>query len=228
MYCVKCGVRLGDGVKACPLCGTPVWDPGDVVEEKSYPSSLPRHHSESGLPAAVAMTVLLALAAAVVLIVCFRLYGELRWGGYVVFGIALFYVIAVLPLWFRSPRGEVFLPAAHAAAALYVLYICLHTGGHWFLSFALPVIVMSCLLSTALLCLLKYVGRGRLFILGGFFLLLGGAMLLIEFFEHITFGTQMFLWSLYPLACLGALGLFLLAAGMILPLREALEKRFFF
>ena len=228
MYCVKCGVKLQDGAAECPLCHTAVRAPGDASAERSYPDSLPPHDRDSDLPAAVAMTVLCAIAAAVVLAVCFRLYGELRWGGYAVGGIALFYIIAVLPRWFRHPRAEVFVPSDHAAAALYALYVCLRTGGSWFLSFALPILAISCLLSTALICLLKYVRHGRLFIFGGFFLLLGACTMLIEFFEHIAFGTPMFLWSLFSLTGFGAVGLFLLVAAMIRPLREALEKRFFF
>ncbi len=228
MYCVKCGVKLAEGTTFCPLCRTPVWNPEETERTTTYPDDLPRQYRESGMPAAIAMTVFCVIAAAVVLTVCFAEYGRLHWGGYAVFGLALFYIVAVLPGWFRHPKGEVFVPVDHAAAALYVLYICLRTGGHWFVSFALPVIGIGCLLSTAMVCLLKYVKRGRLFIFGGFFLLLGGFTVLVEFFEHISFGTEMFLWSLYSLLGFGAVGAFLLLAGMVKPLRNALEKRFFF
>ena len=64
--------------------------------------------------------------------------------------------------------------------------------------------------------------------LSGFLLLLGGFTVLVEFFEHLSFGTGMFRWSLYSLAGFGAAGLFLLIAGMIPRLRQGLEKRFFF
>jgi len=228
MYCVKCGVRLQQGAERCPLCQTPVWNPEPSRPESAYPDTLPRQHREADLPGAVALTVLCAVAAVVTLTVCFKLYGALRWGGYVVFGLLLFYVVAVLPRWFRAPRGEVFVPVDHAAAALYVLYICLKTGGHWFLSFALPVILASCLISTALVCLLKYVRGGRTFIFGGLLLLLGGFTVLVEFFEHLSFGVAMFRWSLYSLAGFGAVGLSLLVAGMVPSLRRGMEKRFFF
>ena len=228
MYCVKCGVKLQEGVEKCPLCATPVWNPEGKSEEKRYPDSLPGHFRESDLPGAVSFTILSAVAILVTLTVCFKLYGALAWGGYVILGIALFYVLTVLPRWFRHPRGEVFVPVDHAAAAAYVLYICLKTDGHWFLSFAFPVILASCALSTAMICLLKYVRGGRLFIFGGFLILLGGFTVLVEFFEHISFGTEMFRWSLYSLASFGAAGVFLLIAGMIPALRQGLEKRFFF
>lgn len=228
MYCVKCGVKLQDGAENCPLCRTPVWNPEQKTEERNYPEHYPRAHRESNLPAAVAMTVICATAVLVILTVCLKLYGALRWGGYAICGIALFYVVAILPNWFRQPRGEVFVPVDHAAAALFVLYVCLKTGGHWFLSFAFPVILTSCLLSTALICLLKYVKGGRLFVLGGFLLGIGAFTVLIEFFEHISFGVAMFRWSLFSLVGFGAAGLFLLLAGSIPSLRQTLKKRFFF
>lgn len=230
MYCVKCGVRLQDGISACPLCRTPVWNPESEAQEpgRTYPDNLPLRYQESRLPALILVTILSVIVIVVALAICLKLYGKVSWSGYVAGGVALLYIAAVLPAWFKRPRGEVFVPVAHAAAALYVLYICLATGGHWFMSFAFPVILAGCLLSTAMICLLKYVKRGRIFIFGGFFILFGGFTVLVEFFEHISFGTQMFLWSLFPLAAFGAAGLLLILAGLIPPLRQALEKRFFF
>lgn len=228
MYCVKCGVRLQDGVNRCPLCDTPVWNPGRPEAEHSYPDHYPSAHMESGRPFAVSMTVVCVTAIAVIMAVCFKLYGRLNWGGYAIGGIALAYVVGVLPSWFRRPPIEVFVPVDHAAAALLVLFICLKTGGNWFLSFAFPVILISCLLFTTVACLLKHVRGGRLFILGGFLLGLGGFAALIEFFEHLTFGAPMFLWSLYPLIGFAVAGGFLLLAGMVPALRETLEKHFFF
>lgn len=228
MYCVKCGVKLQDGVESCPLCQTPVWNPDGAAEETVYPNRYPRAHKESNAPVAITLTVICVTAIVVLLIVCLRLYGALRWGGYAIGGVALFYVVAVLPNWFRQPRGEVLLPVDHAAAALFVLYVCLQTGGHWFLSFAFPVILASCLLSTAFFCLLKYVRGGRAFLFGAFLLGVGGFTVLIEFFEHISFGVAMFRWSLYSLAGFGAAGSLLLLAGMVPAMRQGLEKRFFF
>ena len=228
MYCVKCGVRLQDGVNRCPLCNTPVWNPEPPEAEHSYPDHYPRAHRESGRPFAVAMTAICVMAAAVILTVCFKLYGQLNWGGYAIGGIALLYVVGVLPSWFRHAPVEVFVPVDHAAAALFVLLVCLKTGGRWFLSFAFPVIFISCLLFTTVACLLKHVRGGRLFILGGFLLGLGGFTVLIEFFEHLTFGAPMFLWSLYALIVFAVAGGFLLLAGTVPSLREALERRFFF
>ncbi len=227
MYCVKCGVKLQDGVESCPLCQTPVWNPEQPQKEHGYPDQYPHPQKESTLPFAVAMTVVSVIAIGVILAVCLKLYGKLNWGGYVVGGILWFYVVAILPCWFRHPPVEVFIPVGHAASALLALFICLKTGGRWFWSFAFPVAIISCLLLTAVACLLKYLRQGWLFIFGGFLLGLGVFTVLIEFFMHITFGTRMFLWSLYSLIGFAIVGGFLLLAGVIPGLRKTLEKNFF-
>lgn len=228
MYCVKCGVKLQDGVKACPLCGTPVWDPGLPPEDLRYPEgSFPEITRESLLPLAVVLTVLSVLAAAAVTAVCFNLYHALRWGGFVVFGVALCYVIIVFPMWFDRLSPLIAIPTDHVCAALFLLYACQATGGRWFLSFALPLTGISLLLTMGLYCLLRYVRHGRYLIFGGFIIALGGATMLVEFLEHITFGHPMFRWSLYSAGCCLLLGLFLLLIGLIPPLREAMDRRFF-
>lgn len=228
MYCVRCGVRLQEGTEQCPLCQTPVWNPDQMVVSPSYPARMPLQSREKNWPLLIALSLLSAIAILTVLIVCLRLYGWLHWGVYAIGGIALFDLIVLLPGWFSHPRAEIFVPLDHLGVGLYLLWICLHTGGHWFLSFAFPLTMMSCALSTGLLCLLKYVRHGKPFILGGFFILLGGCTMLVELFEHITFGTEMFQWSLYTVGILGLAGLFLLLAGIIPPLRQAMRRFFFY
>ena len=88
--------------------------------------------------------------------------------------------------------------------------------------------IASCLISTAMICLLKYVKGGRLFIFGGFLIVLGCFTVLVEFFEHLSFHTPMFRWSLYSLSGFAAAGIFLLLCGMIPSMRYELERRFFF
>ena len=172
--------------------------------------------------------MLSVIAALVVLIVCLNRYGALRWGGYALCGIALCFVLLVLPLWFRRPRGEVFLPVDHAAVLLFLLYVCLKSGGSWFMSFAFPIVAGSCVLSTAVFCLLKYLKGGRLLVFGGFLILLGGFTMLAEYLEHLTFGTRMFEWSLYSLSVCVVAGVFLLICGLAPAMHDYLQKRFFY
>lgn len=231
MYCVKCGVKLQSGAGSCPLCGTAVWNPeGERTAseaDRRYSDKTPRHYRSSTLPLAIALTVVVLAAAAFILMLCAHLYGRLAWGGYVVTAIALFYLIVILPLWFRKANPVIFLPVDFAGIALFLLYVDLASGGGWYLSFALPVTAVTAVLLEAFVVLLRYVRGGRYFIFGGFFMLLSGYLILIELFEHVTFGTTMFLWSQFAGLPVGLLGFFLILAGIIRPLRELLDRTFF-
>lgn len=230
MYCVKCGVRLQDNVTACPLCNTPVWNPDGNKESfvSNYPDNLPRRTPKDRKPALILVTALSAFAVLVETVICLILYQSLRWSGYVTGGVLLAYFITLFPLWFRKPKPELLIPADFAAAALLTYYICRKTGGGWFFSFALPALIAACLITAGFFCLFKYVRRGKLFILSGLSFALGLFMILIEYLQHLTFGTEMFLWSLFPFASLAAIGILLIFAGLIPPLRNALKKYFFF
>ena len=74
---------------------------------------------------------------------------------------------------------------------------------------------------------IKIKPRIKLRLLGIYFILLGCATMLIEFFIHITFSLPMFNWSLYTTIVFSALGLFLFAASFIRPLRRAMYRKMF-
>ena len=64
MYCVKCGVRLQEGVKACPLCGTPVWCPeaGERGPAATYSDRYPVYSRQKRLTVMASITVALLAA----------------------------------------------------------------------------------------------------------------------------------------------------------------------
>ncbi|MBO4367147.1 MAG: hypothetical protein J5859_00425, partial [Clostridia bacterium] len=140
MYCVKCGVRLEAGAVKCPLCATPVWNPGGEVSEEHYNAGLfPKKNRAARYFALSLATALLAAAALACLIVCLSLYGRVNWSGLVMLGTALIYIIAVLPLWFPRYRLWVFVPLDFAAIEGFLVYVNAYVHGHWYLSFAFPV-----------------------------------------------------------------------------------------
>jgi hypothetical protein len=227
MYCVKCGVSLQDGTERCPLCGTPVWNPTQECGEAGYPCRYPDKSYGERVAGVALVTVIMAALSLSFIIFCLSTYGKVEWSSYVTLGIALFYIVAFLPSWFRKSQPLVFVPLDFIAACGYLLYICLSTGGHWFMSFAFPVVMLVCLLTTAAIALLKYVKKGKLIITGGLLMSIGASSVLVEFFQHITFGSHMFAWSLYSASGFGFFGVFLLVAGLVRPLREHLERKFF-
>lgn len=229
MYCIYCGVELSNSEKACPLCGTRVVHP-DVpphTEPAPYPPAkpLPGQWNPKGI--LFIITVLTLLAGGIMLLCDLRLNHTVGWSGYAIGGVALTYIIAVLPGWFQKPNPVLLVPVDLIAAMLYLLYIDLATKGKWFLPFAFPVVGIIMLLATAVVALCRYMKRGHLFIYGAAFIALGCFTMLFELFSVITFGGRWFVWSIYPLIGCCCLGVMLIIIGLSPTLRESLHKKFF-
>ncbi len=158
MYCIKCGVELADSEKICPCAApgsTPIC-PADRARRPT-PDHHPRAEEVSRAGVLFVLTVLFLLPAVVSVLCDWRLDGGIVWSGYVVGGLLLLYVTAVLPLWFKRPNPVIFVPVDFIMLGLYLFYINFAVHGHWFLTFALPVTGAAMLLVTAMVALLRYV-----------------------------------------------------------------------
>lgn len=230
MFCIKCGVKLEDTEKKCPLCGTAVYHP--ELQQPSAPPLYPdnkmpeKHTGTKALNGAVIFLFLLPLS--ICIYADLSMDGKLEWAGYVAGALALAYVAFALPLWFRKPNPVIFVPCNFVAAGLYLLYINFATGGNWFLSFALPVIGGICLIVSAVVTLVYYLRRGRLYIFGGAFIALGLFMLPIELLMSAAFGLRFVGWSVYPLVVLVLLGGLLIYFAINNAAREIMERKLFF
>ena len=169
------------------------------------------------------------LLPAVISVLCdWRINGRITWSGFAVGGLVLLYILAALPMWFKRPDPVIFVPVDFAAIALFLLYVNYATGGHWYLSFALPVTGAAALLVCAMVTLLKYLPGAALYICGGALILSGGLAVLVEFLLNLPFGLHdTFLWSIYPLAVGVVLGAMLLVIAVSKPLRRSLHRKFF-
>ena len=230
MYCIKCGVKLADTEKKCPLCNTIVCHPDfkQTAERPLYPSNkMPKN--DSGSKALNGAVIILFF---IPLFVCFfadlSLDGKIEWFGYVAGALILSYVAFALPLWFKKPNPVIFVPCNFVAIALYLLYINFATGGSWFLSFAFPAVGGICLITCTVVTLMHYLHRGRLYILGGAFMALGVFMLLVEFLLKVTFGLRFIGWSIYPLVVLLLFGGLLIYIAINNAAREMIERKLFF
>ena len=231
MYCIKCGVELADSERVCPLCGTRVFHPDlpcGQGEPPYPPADHPRHEEVSRIGVLFVISVCMLLPAVITVLCDWRINGGILWSGYASGGILLLYVLTVLPLWFKRPNPVIFVPVDFAAIILYLLYIDLATGGHWFLTFAFPVAGSIGALITTMVALLRYVRRGYLYIFGGALIAAGGLAMLLEFLLNLTFGVhQTFFWSFYPLAAGVLLGVMLIIIAVCPPLRRSLHRKFF-
>ncbi len=229
MYCVNCGVKLGDAEKSCPLCGTVVFHP-DITREpgkRLYPASSPRERVDTKAVQTL-LTILFLLPAVLVFLCDWQINDQITWSGYVMGALGVAYVAVILPSWFKKPNPVIFTPCGFAALALYLLYINFSTDGNWFLTFALPVTGGIGLIVTAVVTLMRYIPKGAFFIFGGATIALGCFMVLTEFLLDMTFQILKFLgWSFYPLVILGLLGGYLIYLGASRPAREMMERKFF-
>ena len=230
MYCVYCGVKLQDGAKECPLCHTPVvCVPMPDTESRSlYSDRLPAEEKNGRTLVIWLLTTVMAALCLGCLIFCLRTLHAVAWSGYVLMSAALIWITLLFPLLFRRYRPMIFLPVDFVCLAGFLLYICLKNGENWFLSFAFPVTGIVGILTLLGVAIFRYIRQGRLRLLGLYLVVIGTNFMLIEFFQHITFGTPMFVWSLYCVCAFDALGLFLFIATLIPPLHAHLRKTFFF
>lgn len=230
MYCVKCGVKLADTEKQCPLCDTVVFHP-EIAREAGvamYPAGKNPAAPSKPIWPLIIFSAAFLLPIFIVLLCDLQLNGALTWAGYVVGALITSYVILVLPMWFRNPNPVIFVPVGFATVALYVLYINFATGGDWFLPFALPVTAGVCAIVTTAVALIRYVKRGKLYIFGGAFIAAGILTLLTEYLINYTFGFSRFIgWSLYPLTTFALLGGILIFLAICRPARESMERLFF-
>ena len=127
--------------------------------------------------ALLAAVCLFLLPLLITLLVDLRFSRTVTWSGFVIGALMVSYVMIGLPTWFRRPNPVIFVPCSFVAIGVYLLYIDLAIHGNWFLSFAFPVTGGVGLIVTAVVTLLKYVGKGKMFIFGGGAVALGGFLL---------------------------------------------------
>lgn len=230
MYCIKCGVELADSEKACPLCGTVVYNP-DVVRKEldpPYPVYEPNDTKMNKKGVLFIVTLLFVSLIAQLVICDVSISAAKGWSEYAIGAALLAYIIIVLPIWFHRPNPVIFVPCDFAAILLYLLFIDLRVDGNWFLSFVLPTVGVMAILTTAVVTLVKYLRRGYLYIFGGAIIMHGGFMVFLEFLINNTFHvSDTFKWSYFPLIGCLIIGLSLILIAICKPLQESLKKKFF-
>ena len=229
MFCIKCGAELSEGQVICPICNTKVYHPDfKIVEKNTYPKDNfePESFNRRGLMFVVTILCLVPVLLPVILELSW--YQSIVWSGYVSGGTLLFYVSILLPCWFRHPNPVIFVPCSFAAAAAYLYYIAYATEGRWFFTFAMPIALLLGAIVTAVVTLHYYIGRGLLYIYGGFFIALGVWCLVLETLIRATFDVHTaFVWSVAPLTVFAILGLLLITVEIVKPFKESLKRVFY-
>ena len=227
MYCIKCGVELGDGEKRCPLCQTQVYHPEVVTDAPPlYPPHDPTFKRMNPRTVLLLLAIIVFLTAVQLLVFDLRFTGRISWSYYAAGGAVMGYLIAVLPLWFRRPNPVIFVPVSFATALAYLFGVCVMSGGAWFFPFALPAVLGAAIITTTILVLVRYVKRGYFYISGGAALASAAYSFLLEELICVTFGTKFYFWSLYPIIGFAFIGIALIVVGIVKPFQRYLAKKF--
>lgn len=229
MFCPKCGVRLSDSETRCPLCLLELPHIPSLSKNKPlYPKKKrPRDKGEfSGFLFALTLLFLAVGGSGLAADLTYR--GEVTFSGYLWFGLAFFYAVFILPRWFVKPNPVILFPIAFLIFSGALLYLNLALGTFWYWSFALPVTGGVFLFIEIVLTLIHYLRRGRYYIFGSYFLVLGIFSFVTEILFRAVFDLPIRLtWSLIPLIFFCVLGLGLLTVAIVPPLKRYFEKRFF-
>ena len=155
MYCANCGVKLADSEDRCPLCHTPAYHP-DIPRQPGRPLFPAERYPDTAkktLWLSAFLTLTTVFVAAIVLLCDLQMGNGISWSGYVLGGLATFYVALVLPSWFARPNAVIFVPCTFVTIAAYLFYINLAVGGNWFFSFALPITgIVAAIVTTVITC----------------------------------------------------------------------------
>lgn len=230
-YCVNCGVELDRSEKACPLCGVEVLNPRQPYDDQTprpYPKRLdPIYARINRRFTAAILSIAAAFPAVLCLAINFILDGGLTWSFYVAGALAVVWVFVVPYFLYAKPTIlKIFLPDV-LAVSLYLLLISkLQADGSWFLTLAMPMVILTCgliLLNIVLIdagTIYGFAIPASILISAG--ILTVGVELIInlELIGRLQLG-----WSLYVLIPTLAVAAFFLTVARRQSIREEIRKR---
>ena len=230
-YCVNCGVELDATASFCPLCHTPVLNPGQPVDEhapKPFPTQRGEVAPASKRELALLITAMLASVAVCCGVLNLFLNQQRPWSLYVIGAAVMLWIWFVPPLLARGMHLLLRLLLDVAAVGVYVYLISIDLRGHdWYMGLALPIILTGGAIMAALGLLL---GKGRRSILSSVTLIIGSVGLFLVgvevFIDRWLFGRWTPGWSLVVLAVCAALVIPLLVVRHRPALREEARRRF--
>ncbi len=230
-YCVHCGVELDPTAPSCPLCQTPVVDPGSPVDTQS-PKPFPE---DPGIVPPVSRMELALLLSAMFLSVglCCGLlnlfFHNERWWSLYGMGLALvLWVWLVPPLVFRKMPLYLRLLLDAVGVGAYVALIAVELGGmDWYVGLGLPIILLG---AAMVVGLGFFLGDRRRSLLSSLTMMIGSLGLFVvgvESFIDSYFHRELDLtWSVVVLAICVALVIPLIIVRRVPSLREEARKRF--
>lgn len=231
-YCVKCGVRLEDSEKKCPLCQTVVYHPDlqPVVNAKTpFPKKNEAEVKKMSMRFKLLIATIIILLLTVLTLICdYSINSKIVWSDIAVSSVVFAYCVIFIPLIFQRKDALLYLTIDFLSLLLLQWYIEHTTGGAWFVGFALPATCSVMLIAAAVIIIKRFTKASNLLISAVIFILSGLDCMLIEFLINKAFMDQVkFIWSYYPLITFIIIGLIMFLCDRNQRLKEKLTKKFF-
>ncbi len=230
-YCVHCGVELDATAVSCPLCQTPVLDPGHPPD-KEAPPPFPTRHSQvppihKGAVAGAITAVLACIAAGCGLLNLF-LKPDRGWSLYVIGAAMMLWLWIVIPLIARWIPLLLRIVINVAALTLYVYLMSLDLNGWtWYIGLAVPIILWGGAVWLLLSLMLRVYRRSLIssitILIGSVGVFLVGVEYLID--RWLTGGVDLS-WSLVVLTICVCTAVPLIIIRRIPAVREEVRRRF--
>ncbi len=233
-YCVHCGVEVDSGVSACPLCQTPISDPGDRGTPPPHPfypqNPAPAIPKVSRRVVFALLALLLFIPTGVTVVCDLSLGGGISWSALVLgAAIALTACNAIL-LYCDLIAGYGKILLCGALWSAYTLFVKFWIEGQWKIPFAFPLVIYFTLALALLFVMARHSRRPRPLLLAALaFLLMGGACVQIEVAIHLFFDLPAHaIWSVYPAGAALLLAALCAVIHRSKSLQLRLKKKLFF
>jgi hypothetical protein len=145
-YCAKCGVEVDNGVKKCPLCKFPIPDilvgEDKKEEERNYPKAENIYKEEiQKRKNQVFYSLFVSFAVAFIVFLFIKLRYDFRIVNYFILSAA--FSMLYLFLFFGYLRINYSVAMLALTTLLFTWFLKKLTGGDWFRSYSIPIILIS-------------------------------------------------------------------------------------
>lgn len=181
-YCVHCGVELDPSLKKCPLCNTPVLDPGNIpyFEATSpYPDRRGKVEPARRKDAAIFVSVLLSTISITCGLLNWLVFPRTLWS-LLVIGFCLILWVICIPFIFCRKLSPYLAVLFDGLAVSFYLYLISRLTGSadWLFYLGLPITAMFTFLPEIFMLLILRVNRS-------------------------FFAVTLYIFSMIPLSCIG-------------------------
>ena len=233
-YCVHCGVKLGEGERRCPLCGTAALDP-DEQQDPAAPRAYPVRTPEQELKRnkwflLTCAALLLLLPALLCLVIDWATGGGVKWSVYAAGALILLFISTAVPLTVNRHKVSLSITVSFLCLNAYLFMAeKLSKSEGWFFPIVLPALALTTAAVSLLIWLYRQDIFNKLSLLAASLAAVAFLCLLIEWLCIRAHGLGLVLvWSPYVVApCVFvSLALFFINANR--PIREELRRRVHF